>query len=273
MSFSPEMELKRLANRIDTLKQSGDFPPALLELVDEVYRRQLKARAEAKVNISDETEIPSADQHAQGAPLVDRDFFPHDREQAKALFREFLDMLCTRDDALSEAGKTIAESVSSGAIVPEDAFDAYLKGDEKYFEQYSELTPDAPRTLPFLVQSSLAPSISAAAEMLAVHHDADTVWPHGHCPVCASLPLIGELREKAGFRYVSCSFCSTRYRVPRLACAFCGEKEAKKLAYFSADDEKGYRVEVCESCKMYIKSTDFRELDKTPFRSSMTLNP
>lgn len=263
MNFSPETELKRLANRIDILKKSGDFPPALLELVDEVYRRQLLARAEAKVDVPSKDKLPSADQHAQGAPLIDRDFFPHDREQAKTLFREFLDMLCARDDALNEAGQIIDKAVTAGDIVPEEAFDAYLKGDETYFEQYSKLTPEAPRALPFLVQSSLAPSISAAASLLAEHHDPDTVWLHGHCPVCASLPLIGELREKAGFRYVSCSFCATRYRVPRLACAFCGEKDAQKLAYFSADDEKGYRVEVCESCKMYIKSTDFRELDKT----------
>jgi len=262
MTFSPDAEIKRFSRRIDLLKKSGDFPEALIELVDTVVRRQLAARAEARIELPAESELASADQRAQGAPLLDRDNFPHDRAQALALFQEFLEMLTAREDALGQAGGVIAEAVAKGEIKPDEALDAYLKADEAYFEPWAERTPEAPRTLSFLAQSSISPSVVEAASQLAERLEKDTVWLHGHCPVCAGLPLIGELREKAGFRYVTCSFCFTSYRVPRLACAFCGEKEASKLAYFSADDEKGYRVEVCESCKMYIKSTDFRELDK-----------
>ena len=40
---------------------------------------------------------------------------------------------------------------------------------------------------------------------------------------------------------------------------FCLEEDAKKLDYFTAENEPGYQVHVCRSCKSYIKITDFRE--------------
>ncbi|BBD07361.1 formate dehydrogenase accessory protein FdhE [Desulfovibrio ferrophilus] len=262
MSFSADLDLKRLSKRIETLKKRGDIPNDLLELVDAVFRRQLIARGEAKVNAPSEEQLTSEGQHAQGAPLVEREQFPYDRIQAEALFKEFLALITVREDGLGKAGQLIEQDLNSDNLDLDIAFAAHLSGDESYFEAMAEKTPEAPRTLPFLVQASLSPSIGAAAALLDDKHDSQMVWSHGHCPICASLPLMGELREKSGFRYVNCSFCSTSYRVPRMACAFCGETDAQKLAYFSADDETGYRVEVCESCKMYIKSADFRELDK-----------
>ncbi|MBU1002949.1 MAG: formate dehydrogenase accessory protein FdhE [Proteobacteria bacterium] len=263
MSYSADLEIKKLTKRIESLRTRGDIPTELLDLVDAVFRRQLVARGEAKVSTLGEAQLAPKELHIQGAPLIEREQSPYDSLQAKSLFREFLKMLTDRDDGLCKAGKTIEQALVSGELDLDTAFAAHLSGDDAYYEAMAERTPEAPRALPFLVQASMSPSISAAAALLSKHHDTDMIWSHAHCPICASLPLIGELREKQGYRYVICSFCSTSYRIPRLACAFCGETDPKKLAYFNSEDEAGYRVEVCESCKMYIKSTDFRERDKT----------
>ena len=40
---------------------------------------------------------------------------------------------------------------------------------------------------------------------------------------------------------------------------FCLEEDAKKLDYFTTENEPGYQVHVCRSCKSYIKIADFRE--------------
>ncbi|WP_394699668.1 formate dehydrogenase accessory protein FdhE [uncultured Pseudodesulfovibrio sp.] len=84
----------------------------------------------------------------------------------------------------------------------------------------------------------------------------------GTCPICGSLPLISSLKEKEGFRHATCSFCRHEYRIKRIACPVCGEDDQKKLTFFTVDEEPGFRVDVCESCKTYIKTIDFRNLDR-----------
>ncbi len=84
----------------------------------------------------------------------------------------------------------------------------------------------------------------------------------GTCPICGSLPLISSLNEKEGFRHATCSFCRHDYRIKRIACPVCGEEEQKKLTFFTVDEEPGFRVDVCDTCKTYIKTIDFRELDR-----------
>ena len=56
-----------------------------------------------------------------------------------------------------------------------------------------------------------------------------------------------------------CSYCRTTFRAKRIQCPFCLEEDAKKLDYFTTENEPGYQVHVCRSCKSYIKIADFRE--------------
>lgn len=57
----------------------------------------------------------------------------------------------------------------------------------------------------------------------------------------------------------TCSYCRTTFRAKRIQCPFCLEEDAKKLDYFTTENEPGYQVHVCRSCKSYIKIADFRE--------------
>ncbi len=114
----------------------------------------------------------------------------------------------------------------------------------------------------FLVHASLAPAVEALAAGLAGRIPADRIWTHGHCPVCGSLPLMSSLRDKEGRRFATCSFCLADYRVRRLGCCFCGEEDQNKLVFYDTPDAPGYRIDACEQCKNYIKTADFRALDK-----------
>ena len=122
-----------------------------------------------------------------------------------------------------------------------------MNDDQAYFEAAAEITPSAPRLAAFLVQASLAPCIEARAAAAVAPEDLETVWPHGHCPVCGSLPLIGTLKENEGLRYLTCSFCHTEYRAKRLQCPYCQEESMDKLEYFDATGEPGFHVNVCRS--------------------------
>ncbi|WP_461211301.1 formate dehydrogenase accessory protein FdhE [Desulfocurvus sp. DL9XJH121] len=262
MTMTGETERRILSKRLAIVRSRDHIPAALLDVVEKVYLRQIQAREEAAPPAPGRR--ADADLHAQGAPLCPRSEFPHDAAQAAGLMREFIELLKTAGAPASLAATTVEAALDTGEVEPETVFRAYLDENGEFFSAWEERTPEAPRTMIFLAQASLTPSIAAAARAMAAAHDLDTVWTHQYCPMCGDLPLMAELRGKEGAHYASCSFCRTSYRIPRMACAFCGEADAKKLAYFTAEDEAGYRVEVCNSCKTYIKASDFRELDKQP---------
>jgi FdhE protein len=74
--------------------------------------------------------------------------------------------------------------------------------------------------------------------------------------------MIGELRKDEGERFLLCSSCGFQWRFIRLKCPFCGNEDHEKLRHFHIEAEgKGYRVDVCEECKKYIKTIDIRELN------------
>lgn len=262
MTLAPDREHRLLDTRIDLLKKKDHIPAELLDLVRQVYSRQIDAVADAAPAPAPEEALATAHEHLQGKPVLSREDFPVDEASAKILFEEFLRLLLDSGGPMGDAASVVAAAVAEGKPSLADCIAAHLAGNEDFFNEFGKKTPDAPRVLAFLTYCAVAPSAMAVARALIGRHEADKPWPHTHCPVCGSLPLIGELRDKEGFRHMTCSFCRTSYRVPRLQCALCGEQHHEKLSYFTADDETGYRVEVCQSCKMYIKTADFRELDK-----------
>lgn len=108
----------------------------------------------------------------------------------------------------------------------------------------------------------MTPSLERCAELLGARTDLNKSWGHGHCPLCGSMPIMSDLREKEGFRYNICGFCHAEYRATRLQCPFCLETDTGRLEYYDSPEEPGLRVNACKTCKMYIKTTDFRNLDR-----------
>nr|WP_320192638.1 formate dehydrogenase accessory protein FdhE [uncultured Desulfobacter sp.] len=134
-------------------------------------------------------------------------------------------------------------------------------------KQWENQTPDAPSALPFLVMAAAAPSLQAAGGALseAKGIDPEQIHTSGACPVCGSPPYMLELRGKEGKRFAHCSFCRFTYRIRRMACACCNIDKADQLTGFTAEGEAGFRVETCAQCNTYIKTIDFRELDRETF--------
>lgn len=200
----PDEESKHLQRRIKELTDKGHLPPALLELVAEVYAMQLAAREEAVVAAPPAEEMPDWDRRVQGVPLVERRNFPYDPTQALTLFGRLLELLATQEEPLGAAARTIAAAVAAGELDPGVAFRKYLEEDASLVEAWAARTPQAPRTLAFLVQSALMPSLAAAAAAMTPTLKEYDAWSHGHCPACGSAPLMGSLEEKEGFRHFCC---------------------------------------------------------------------
>lgn len=260
--MQPDEEKRMLQKKAQELKKKEHLPAELLELLTAVYERQIDARATAAVAAPPAAELADPQRLAQGAPLLERAAFPYDVAQAKELFTDFLELARQQQDPLKSAAKTIADALDNGELDLDAAFKAHLEGDSKILDAWAERTPEAPRAMAFLVQSSLMPSLAAVADALAPERKALGAWQFGHCPTCGSLPLIGALEEKEGHRHFTCSFCQTDYKARRLGCPVCNEQDFEKVSFFIVEEEPGFRVDVCKSCKRYMKVADFRKLDR-----------
>ncbi len=251
-----------LNKRINACKERGFLPADLIHLVEKIYSAQLESREKAQVSSASTLGIADPLQHAQGAPLLPRNKFPYDRDQTVGLFHQFLELLAASTPALKEAASSIDRALKEPSLNLDEAIQAHLDGDESFFAKWSTVTPSAPRTLPMLVQAAMTPSLERCAELLGARTDLNKSWGHGHCPLCGSMPIMSDLREKEGFRYNICGFCHAEYRATRLQCPFCLETDTGRLEYYDSPEEPGLRVNACKTCKMYIKTTDFRNLDR-----------
>jgi len=262
MDKDVQRELGRFEKRMGMLKKKGTVPADLLKLIDFIYKKQLNSFALLKDVLDKGLDFPQTEDVVKGKPMLPRQNFPYDFDASQKLFSELLGFLQGQEGHLGQAAEIVSQDVSNGELDLSEAYAKYLAGDDHFFRLYGEKTPTAPRTLNFLIQASITPSLVKTGYSISLLLPTDQVWNNGHCPVCGSLPLISELKDKQGFRYVTCSFCQTRYRVPRMSCVFCQEDKKEKLEYFQVSEEPGFRVDVCKSCKMYIKTVDFREMDK-----------
>ncbi|HAS88528.1 MAG TPA: formate dehydrogenase accessory protein FdhE [Desulfovibrio sp.] len=280
MSFDYNSAKKQLDSKVSELREKPFLPEELVNLISNVAAIQLEAQQHSSPTIP--TDITSDEQNLQGRPLLPREDFTYDYEQACRLVDQLVALVIKEEGPIAEASAVIIGSIESGELELKKAFKAYLDTNDDFFMEWAEKMPEAPRTLSFLVQSALTPSIkvvAAALEEQLPHQQADTseradnaeldfeleqpaARNHGHCPICGSVPFMHTLHHQQGFRYASCSFCHTEYRVRRMACAYCDNTTSDSLKFFTVEEAPGYRVDICESCKTYMKTTDFREVDK-----------
>jgi len=80
-------------------------------------------------------------------------------------------------------------------------------------------------------------------------------WWEGYCPVCGAWPTLAEFRGLERKRWLRCGRCATGWEMPWLRCPFCGETEHTNLGYLAPEEgETTRKVEVCDSCKGYVKA-------------------
>lgn len=271
MQQTPE----KLEQYMQSCRAKSNVPEAMLRVVERVALWQWEHPVDP-VSVP-AVELTDADRHRQGVPLLPRAVFPVPEDGA-ARVESLMEALA--DSPLGETVSAMMGRVQRGELDLSAAVRAALLGDEAFFAPYAAQFPDAPRLVPFAVGSAVTPWAEAVARAALGEKDLttpETVWPHGHCPVCGALPVVGDLRGKEGHRIHTCSFCHTPYRAPRLQCPFCLETAQGQLGFVDSPELPGFRLLTCSTCRMYIKVTDFREMDRTSWPAmddleSMTLD-
>jgi FdhE protein len=256
-------EQRHLETALHRIRQRGQLPEDLVTLLSNISTLQNTADAGPAIAPPAPERLAPADAVLQGRPLLDREAFPVNREHATNLFDQILALICREPGPLGEAGQGLRAQLQNGGLSVEQLLDHVLV-DHDFFTQWGKDWPEAPRTAYFAAYNALLPGIRAAARALAPHLPEVHTWVNGSCPICGSLPLISILRGKEGFRHAVCSFCRHEYRVRRIACPICNADDQKQLTFFTVQEEPGLRVDVCKSCNHYIKTLDFRDLDREP---------
>jgi FdhE protein len=83
-------------------------------------------------------------------------------------------------------------------------------------------------------------------------------YTHPMCPFCHRKPAFGVLRQlgDGARRNLLCGFCLCEWEFRRIVCPACGEEDQAKLPVYTAAQFPHMRVECCDTCHAYIKSTD-----------------
>lgn len=260
--YNDDKLLKLFQKRKDVLAKKDILPQELLDLAEFAFKNQVKAFKATDTDLPDDLELAPLNEVMSGKPLLPRASFPFDLEKSLQLFHDLLGYLKNTSGPIKEAAGIIESEIKKDPDLPKASFEKYLQADDHFFRAFGEKTPESPRTLNFLAQTAITPSIVSAGEKLFLALPQEHTWTLGHCPVCGSLPYISSLQGKAGARHLHCSFCHTDFRFLRMVCPFCNEKKQASFEYFTVKEHPGFRVDVCKTCNMYTKTIDFREMDR-----------
>jgi FdhE protein len=188
-------------------------------------------------------------------PLIQPGEMRFDPEVCQALFGELCRIAVDRRTQLAESADSLLKH--SAGILP--LFQSLLDGNEADIKAAAAAFGSTAEALSFFLHHSLRPSLCRCAQELSGFLPDDVVWEKGYCPICGRPPALAWL-EADGQRFLYCSFCWHRWPGRRALCPFCGNSDPQQLSYFYSEEEKEYRIDVCDACHKYIKTVDGRHL-------------
>jgi len=97
------------------------------------------------------------------------------------------------------------------------------------------------------------------AEYLADHREvAPADGTPSTCPLCGGKPAVGVLRSEGdgAKKSLICMLCAHEWTFRRIYCPACGEEREPQMAFYSAPEIAHVRVDVCDTCRTYLKSID-----------------
>lgn len=255
-------ELETLRKRIQQIKKKRPGYKAMLDFYQNVREEQRKMKSsltlEPIVLKKEWKDLLTR----EGFPLLEKKDFPLDIEASLSLFQSLCQIGKEANPYMAEQVKKIEENIDKKRI----DLKALLKegGGEQKVEGIAEKLGLDKKIFLFLILTSLKPSIETGVEKLS-HEIKTETWMRGSCPVCGSLPHLSLLKEEVGKRFLLCSHCGYQWRIDRMICPFCDNRDQESLQFFYAEEEKTHRIDLCDKCHQYIKTIDLRTIGETDF--------
>ncbi|MDY6793416.1 MAG: formate dehydrogenase accessory protein FdhE [Thermodesulfobacteriota bacterium] len=194
-------------------------------------------------------------------PLINISDFVIDIQASKDLLIQICNIIKKMKGDMAASAQAVLQGIETGKLDPESLFFSLFEGGASFFEKTATRLKIDKSALAFITYNSIKPSLTICAAQLSTYLEKESMWEKGYCPVCGSMPGLSMFMEK-GERFLFCSFCWHQWSSQRLHCPFCNNTDSKTLNYFYSEEEKEYRVDLCDSCKKYIKTIDTRETQR-----------
>ena len=253
--------LDQIKQQIAWFKKEKPHYREILELYALVLEEQWKIRPQLKITVPEVNTKLVQSRCAKGLPLLGKEGFAIDLEAAQELFNTLSSIGQRTTPKMGAEIPRITEATETGALALRDLLSRHY--DIGHLNQAAEQCGVDQGVLSFLVKASVRPCLETQMEQLRGLLNLEE-WLHGECPLCGSAPQMAELRNEEGKRYLQCSLCGCQWRWERIACPYCSNKAFDSLHYLCSEEEEAYRVDLCDSCKGYIKTIDSRKLDYEP---------
>jgi FdhE protein len=255
--------LKNIRERVQQLKKKRPGYGEILDFYQKVKEAQAQAKASLKIDLIKLKKEWKELLAKEGFSLIQKEDFPLDVEASAKLFQTLYQIGKDANPHMAEQVKKIKETIDNKKIDLKKLLKEGVKG-KKIDQVPNEFGLDK-KVFLFQIENSLRPSIEVGMEQLRSELDPET-WLKGYCPVCGSLPSLSLLRGEEGKRYLICSYCGYQWRIDRIFCPFCNNQEQGSLQYFCGEGEEAYRIDLCDKCRQYIKTIDYRNLEESdPF--------
>jgi len=247
-----------LQKRLQRLEQLSATKPALADICA-YYSRLYRLFAEADPFLVAIVDLDTAaSRQDQGFPLVSGEMLQVDAEKARLFFADMLQVMLEHGQQGKEELEALNHYLDTEGLDLATLLRAALDRDRKPITETASLAGIQPALLEYCLTTALGAGLERCRE---VGLESKTEkWNHGYCPVCGGLPAIAELSGEEGQKQLQCSLCGNHWAFKRMSCIHCGNDDTESLAYFTAEGDPGYRVDVCRKCSGYLKVVDSREL-------------
>ena len=184
---------------------------------------------------------------AASAPLIHETVVRVDARRVRKLVRELL-----REVSSLRAGPIDRDTGPRPRLDALGVLRAAIAQDAGAMERLAARAGVAADILSTVAQLAAIPLLRACATRF--HDRIPDAWDHGYCPVCGAWPTLVEIRGLERSRRLRCGRCSSDWPIHVLRCPFCNEGNHDKLhALLPEGSEQTRRVDVCDTCKGYVK--------------------
>ncbi len=258
----PELTKDEIGKTAGIIQKARPAYGALIDFYSEVFMAQAQSRANITLDPILIDPALLALKFENGMPLIDPSQFLIDPEQAPLLLKKICDLAVALAPKLAGTGEKLGTALTNNDLDPKPVFFALLNNQE--VKKTAEMLDIPLDELTFFAFSAMAPAIQSCGAQLSAYLKDAPELKKGYCPICGSHPDVAFL-DQDGKKFLMCSLCAHEWLTQRMGCVFCDSTDKDDQHYFFSNEEKEYRVYLCDNCHNYLKLVDLRQLDRSFF--------
>ncbi len=258
----PELTKDEISKTAAIIQKARPAYDALIDFYGQVFVAQEESRTHITLDPILIDPALLALKQENGMPLIDPSQFLIDQTRAGLLLKKLCDLAVAHAPKLANAGEKLSTALTNDELELPPLFSALLNNQD--IEKTATKLDIPLEALTFFVFSAMAPAIQSCAVQLSAYLKDAPELKKGYCPICGSHPEVAFL-DQDGKKFLICSLCAHEWQTRRMGCVFCDSMEKDDQHYFFSNEEKEYRVYMCDNCHNYLKLVDLRKLDRSFF--------